>query len=257
MQPGRPGQQREAAQHGQRQAEVGEHRAADAGPVERQRPAEHLRVDPADRLEQPQVRATHALFGGDLDQPRRARVADLVHRVSDAGDELLRRPGLLDRLKRERVEPGVVRRDLARLRQHGGQVLAAVLGHAEEPRAAAEYPGRDRALQRVRRRQVGQPGGDGRRGEAVVGQRDQHRLEDADLRLGRAPLRHHPQRQLAEPDLAHQVLGQVLAEEGDRVGVRGAERRRVLRHAFPSVSEPASHARISSPCSSSSGGASG
>jgi hypothetical protein len=218
-----PGQQREAAQHGERQAEVGEHRAAHARAVERQRPAEDLRVHPADRLEQPQVRAAHALFRGDLNQPRGARVADLVHRVPEAGDEFLRGTGLLDRVQGERVEPGVVRGDLARLREHGGQVLAAVLGHPEEPRPAAKDPGGDRALQRVRGGQIGQPGGDSGRREAMVGERDEHRLEDAHLRRGGAALGHHPQRQLTEADLAHQVLGQVLAEEGDRVGVRGAK----------------------------------
>ena len=61
-QAGRPGQQGEAAQQLDRQAEVGERGAADAGAVERQGPAEHLRVDPADRLEQPQVRAAQALL---------------------------------------------------------------------------------------------------------------------------------------------------------------------------------------------------
>ena len=111
-----PGEQCEAAQHGERQAEVGEHRAAHARAVERQRPSEDLRVHPANRLEQLQVRAAHALFRSDLNQPRCARVADLVHRVAEAGDELLRGPGLLDRVQGERVEPGVVSGDLARLR---------------------------------------------------------------------------------------------------------------------------------------------
>ena len=259
--PGGPGQQREPAQQAERQAEVGEDRAAHPGAVQRQRPAEHLRVDPADRLEQAQVRAAHPLFGGDLDQPRGARVADLVHWVAQAGDELLRRPRLLDRFQRERVIASVVGRDLARRGEHRVQVLAAVLGHPEEPRAAAEDPRGDRALQRVRRRQVREPGGDGGRREAVVGERDEHRLEDAHLGLGRAALSHHPQRQLAETDLAHEVLGEVLAEEADRVGVRGAKRGRVLgllRHGHPSVAAGAdSQALISAPCSSSSGGASG
>ena len=66
------------------------------------------------------------------------------------------------------------------------QERAAVLGDAEEPRAAAEQPGGQRALQRVGRGQVGEPGRDRGRGEAVVGQRDQHRLEDPGLRRRRA-----------------------------------------------------------------------
>jgi hypothetical protein len=188
-------------------------------------------VDPADGLEQPQVRSAQPLLLGDLDQPGGARVADLVHRVPETGDELPLGLGPGHRGEGERVEAGVVGRDLARLGQHLVQELAAVLGHPEEPRPAAEQAGRQRALHRVGGGQVRDPGGDRGRGEAVVGQRDQHRLEDADLRLGRPALGHHPERQLAEPDLAHQVVGQVLAEQADRVGVRRAERGRVLlRH---------------------------
>jgi len=202
-----PGEQREAAQHSERQAEVGEDRAAHTSTVERQRPAEDLRVDPADRLEQLQVRAAHALFRGDLDQPGGAWIADLVHRVADARDELLRGAGFLHRVQGERVEPSVVGGDLARFRKDGRQVLTAVLGHPEEPRAAAEQPGGDGALQRVRGGQIGQPGSDGGRRKAVVRERDEHRLEDPHLRRGGAALGHHPQRQLTEADLAHQVLG--------------------------------------------------
>ena len=150
-----PGEQREAAQHGERQPEVGEHRAAHARAVERQRPAKDLRVHPTDRFEQLQVWAAHAFFRGDLDQPGGARVADLVHRVADAWDELLRSTRLLDGVQGERVEPGVVGGDLACFGQDGGQVLAAVLGHPEEPRPAAEQPGGDRTLQRVRGGQIG------------------------------------------------------------------------------------------------------
>ena len=107
---------------------------------------------------------------------------------------------------------------------------AAVLGDAEEARPAAEQPGGERALQRVGRGQVGQPGGDRGRGEAVVGQRDEHRLEDPGLAGRRAPLRDQPEGQLAEADLAHQVGGEVLAEQRDLVGAGGAERRREGRH---------------------------
>src|ERR1700722_8280130 len=106
--PARPREQREPAQHGERQAEVGEHRAADARPVERQGPAEYLRVHPADRLEQPQVRAPRALLGGDLDEPRCARVEDLVHRVTEAGYELPRGARLRDGVQGECVIERVV-----------------------------------------------------------------------------------------------------------------------------------------------------
>src|SRR5580698_6333923 len=112
------GEQGEAAQQLERQAEVGEHGAAGARAVERQRPAEDLRMDPANRLEQSQVRA-----------------ADLVHRMAEAGDELLRRPRLLNGCQRELVVPGVVGGNLARFGEHPGEELTGVLGHAEEPGA--------------------------------------------------------------------------------------------------------------------------
>ena len=63
-----------------------------------------------------------------------------------------------------------------------------VLGGAEEDRPAAEQPGGDRALERLGRPRVGEPGGEHRRGEAVVGERDQHGVEQPGLaRRRRAP----------------------------------------------------------------------
>ena len=124
--------------------------------------------------------------------------------------------------------------------QHLVQEPAGVLGDAEEPRAPAEQPGGQRALDRVGRRQVGQPRDDRGRGEPVVGQRREHRLEHPHLAgLGPA-LRGQPERQLAEPDLAHHVAGQVVAEQGDRVagstrparsGTRRSDRARSRRPA--------------------------
>ena len=184
---------------------------------------------------------------------------DLYFRLSSL---TLRLPALRDRTQCERVPAGVVARQRPLHRgQHLVQELPAVLGDPEEARAAAEQAGRERALHRVGRAQVGQPGRDGRRGEAVVGQRNQHRLEHPHLARRGAAQGHQPQGQLAEPDLAHQIPGQVLAEQGDRVRVgdaqRGREARRLLRHESVPVSEPVSQARISSPCSSSAGGGSG
>ena len=264
-QPGRPGQQCEAAQHLDRQAEVRERRPAHAGAVERQPAAEHLLVHAADRLEEPQVRSPQALLLGDGDQHRRPRVLHLVHRVPQSGDEaaLLARPA--HRREGQRVPARVVGGQVALVPvQDVVEVAAAVLGHPEEPGAAAEEPGGQGALERVGGGEVGEPGGDRGRGEAVVGQGDQHRLEDPGLRRRRPAHRHQPERQLTEPDLAHQVGGQVLAEQPDLVGGRGAERggvreRVVVGHGAPPRSGPdpsdrASHRRRSAPCSSRPGG---
>ena len=94
-QAGRAGEQGEPAQQLDRQAQVGERGAAYPGAVERQPAAEHLLVDPADRLEQSQVRPAQPLLLGDPQQDRRPRVLDLVDRVAETGHEPpgLARPG--------------------------------------------------------------------------------------------------------------------------------------------------------------------
>ena len=119
-QPGRAGQQREAAQQLDGQAEVGQRGAADAGAVERQPAAEHLLVHAADRLEQPQVRPAQALLLGDADQHRRARVLHLVHRVAEARARTAAPRGCGARpSSATRVPAGVV----------GGQVAVVPLEH--------------------------------------------------------------------------------------------------------------------------------
>jgi hypothetical protein len=138
--------------------------------------------------------------------------------------------------------------------EYAVQVLTAVLGHTEEPRPASEQSGGECALERVGCRQEGEARRDRSRSEAVVGQRDEHRLEDADLLPRRTSQRDQPERELAEADVAHQVLGEVLPEEPDLVLGRRPQRRREAQLAHhPS---PRSHARISSPCSSRAGGGS-
>ena len=49
--------------------------------------------------------------------------------------------------------------------------------------------------------------------EPVVGERDQHGLEHPHLAGRRAAAGDEPERELAEADLAHQVGGEVLAEQ--------------------------------------------
>ncbi len=99
-----------------------------------------------------------------------------------------------------------------------GQEPGGILGHAEETRTAAQQPGRYRSLHRVGRAQVGEPRGDRRGRESVISQRDEHRLEDPDLGRSRPLLGHQPQGKLAEADLPHQVRGEIVTEERDRLG---------------------------------------
>jgi hypothetical protein len=181
--------------------------------------------------------------------------------MAEPGDEAAFGPRPGHRRERERVPARVAggqRRP--RYGQGVGEEPAGVLGYAEEPRAAAEQPGGQRALHGIGCAQVGQPGGDGGWGEPVIGQRDQYRLEDPDLRPGRPALGHQPEGKLAESDLTHQVGRQVVAEQRDRRGVRGAERGGVPDGPVLFCGHRpgcASQARICSPCSSSLGGGSG
>ncbi len=207
-------------------------------------------MDPADRGEEGEVRSEEALLRREGEQPGGARVAVLVHVVAEPRDEpAARAPGSY-RLQRHRVPAGVVRRERpVEAGQHVVQEAAAVLGDAEEAGAAAEESGREGALHRVRRGEVGQPGHHRGGGEAVVGEGGEHGLEDAGLAGGRPPLGGQPEGEFAEADLAHDLAGQVVAEQGDRLagggaegggvdGGRGVRRRRGVCGAFVSHRRP-------------------
>ncbi len=229
-QPGRPGQQGEPPQQLQRQSEVGQRRPAHSSTVERQRLSQHLRVNPADRGEQFQVGSDQTLLGGDGVQPRGPRIAVLVHVVTQTGHEPALRALLGDRGQRQGVPPSIVGgQDAVLGSQYLVQEPAAVLGHPEEAGTAAEQPGGQRTLNRIRRGQQGQPGGDGGRSEAVIRQRRENRLEHAGLAGGRPALSGQPVGQLAEPDAAHHVVGQVLTQQGDPLPAAGAQCGRVHR----------------------------
>ena len=258
-QAGAAGEQGEPAHRGDRQVEVGEHRAADPGTVERERPAEHRRVGAADRLEQGEVVAERPVVAGQREQHGCARVAVLVDGVAEAGDEPARPLRLRHHLHRQLVPLGGRRRPRGAGGEGVRQEDRGVLGDAEEARAAAEQSGGERALQRVRRAGVGQAGGDRRRGQPVVGEGDEHGLEHRQLLAGRPPLGDEPVRQLAEAQPADQLGGEVVAEQRDRLGCRGPDPgavRRAVGRAHGAVPSGAarSHSSISSPCSPSRGG---
>jgi hypothetical protein len=86
-QAGRAREQRESAQEPDRQPEVGEGRAAGAGPVERQSPAKDLGMDPADGLEQLQVRPAQSRIVRDCDQNGGVGIGDLVDGMTKARNE--------------------------------------------------------------------------------------------------------------------------------------------------------------------------
>jgi hypothetical protein len=136
QQPGGPGQQGEPAQELGRQAQICERGTARTGAVKRQRAAKDLRVYPADRLEQAQMRPAQPLLVCDRQQRWRARVGDLVHRVPEPWDEAAGFACAPHGTERKLVEPGVIGW-LWVSGQRLGQESPGVLCHSEEPGAAA------------------------------------------------------------------------------------------------------------------------
>ena len=180
---------RHALQREQRVARIeqdGRNRARD---VHRERLAGHLGEQALDDSGHLDVPAGETRLGCDLEQPPRARVVALVQRVPVAGDRAARRDEFSEHGARAGFE--VARR----AREHVVEEPTRRLGRAENHRTAAEYPGRHRALQRLRRRGQGQPAGLHARHEPVLGDGDQRRVEHAPLRGGgqiaRSPAARH------------------------------------------------------------------
>ena len=220
-------------------------------PLSGQPAAEHLLVRAADRLEQPQVRAAQALLLGDPDEHGGPGVLDLVHRVAETRDVPAGLTGAAYGVEGDRVPAGVVGGCLVQVVEGRVQVGAAVLGDPEEARPAAQQAGGERALQRVGRGEVREAGGDRRRGEAVVGQRDQHGLEDADLLTvwaGASPPARTPARRSRPCPSGRRSGPGRAAGSRRRWRCRARSGTRMVRHAS------SSQARISAPCSSSAGG---
>ena len=154
---------------------------------------------------------------GELEDPFGARVDRRVHRVAEAGDlpaGIVHLPCDLERLAAE------VRFEQPR----------ALLRGAEDHRAAAEDPGRDGSLQRIRIRRKRHPRGDVRRHEPVLGDRHEQQVEEEALLLGRLLAREEQVEVLREREPAHEVAGQVAPAHLDAIGV--------------GLADPSLHARI-------------
>jgi hypothetical protein len=126
-----------------------------------------LGVHRADRLQQAQVRPDDALLLGDGVEPPGPRVTVAVDVVTQTWDQPGTVPFGLHGLPRQAVPPGVVGR-LA-CAQRRAQEPGGVLCHAQEAGTRTERACRQRALHRLGRRQVREPGGDRGRREPVVG----------------------------------------------------------------------------------------
>ena len=164
------------------------------------------------------MRAAQALLLGDREQARGARVPDLVHRVAEPGHAA--GPPPWSARTRSSASASQPASSAGSGSVEGGQRVArkrpasSVTPRNRDPPPSS--PAASAPCSESGRGQVGQAGRDGGRGEAVVGQRDEHRLEHPHLAGRRAAPGDQPEGQLAEADLAHEVGGQVLAEQVDR-----------------------------------------
>ena len=98
-----------------------------------------------------------------------------------------------------------------------------LLDRAAEAVAHAQQARRHRRLQRLRRAEIGQPGGDRARGEAVLDQRHNERVEHHRLLLRGEPGLELEKRHVAERHLADQVRCQVVSADEDLIGRAAAQ----------------------------------
>ena len=154
------------------------------------------------------MRPAHATLVGQLEDPLGTRVERLVHRMPEAGDLAPGRANLLDDLARLATgRPRVLEQPRARLRR------------AEDDRAGAEDPGRDRALQRARVGRERHPRRDVGRHQPVLGDADQEQVEEEALLLGRLVAGEQQVEVLGEAEPAHQVAAEVASPHLDPVRI--------------------------------------
>src|SRR5438067_1232701 len=181
-----------------------------------------------DQLHELHVRPGVAVLHGQGKEPGRARVGGLVHRVAEARDDLLARP----------VTGHDLARDLPALAARGRLLEQArrLLDRSPETVAHAQQPRRHGRLQGLRGAEVGQPGGDRARGDPVLDQGDQDRVEHHRLAMVRQAALELEVRDIAERHLAYEVGRQVVAADEDLVGGAAPKRRPELAAHFLTVS---------------------
>ena len=113
--------------------------------------------------------------------------------------------------------------------QHAGKEAACIFGDAKEPRAAAQQTCCHGALKRIWGAVQGQAGRDGGRGEAVIGQRDEHRLEHTHLLRRWSLLRGEPESQLTKADVPNQLAREIVTKQANAAGIRRPESSGLLR----------------------------
>src|SRR5665213_2140297 len=182
-------------------------------------------MNPTDCLEEGQIRPVEVHLVCDVDDSTRAWIELFVHGMTEAWYESVLFGALSYRCDGKVVPPLLVRRK----RVHADECVVdeppGIFGNAQEARASAENARREGALDRVGRAQVREARGDCSWREPMIGESDEHCLEQFRLPCGRFLCQQQPERELSEADLAHEVLGEVLSEQPNAGAVGNSERR--------------------------------
>ena len=220
-QPARAGEDRNGADQRGRNADIDQGRRDGHRDVHRQRLAPGL----GDRLGQRRRRLDGAAgdspLAGKRDHSLGARIDRLVQRMAVTGDRPARRAIIARDLERRRFN----RTGGARAREHLVDQRAAEVGRAEDDRAAAEYAGRNRALEGGRVGRKRHPGGLNGRREPVFGERHEAEVEEEALGVGRRTAGREQVDEVGEGRAPHQVGGQVAPAYPNPVGRRDGDLR--------------------------------
>jgi hypothetical protein len=176
--------------------------------IEREPVVKYLSMHSANRLEESQMWPVQSLMLGDSDDYRRAWVTGLVNGMTQPRDIPAGSTFFCDGSPCERIPLLISRRQITfDSCQDGGKKAPGVLCHTKKARASAEEPRGDGSLESIRSTIECQAGGNRGGSEAMVGERDEDRLEDTHLLRCRSPLGGQPERKFAESHLAEQAVG--------------------------------------------------
>ena len=235
----RAGEQGDRLYHRCGKIEIEKHGGDWHGDVHYQRLAPHFGDRVADQPRHGAMPAGDPPFGGEREDALGARVDRLVDRMAES------------RCLRSGLAYGAheVERDPARLAAGGhlrirlDQQAAAEFRRAEDDGSGAEDAGRDRALQRIGIGGQRHSRGQNRRHEAVLGDRDQQKVQEESLFLGRFSAGQEQIEIAGEGKTAHQVASQVAAANLDAVRVSLAYMRD-CRARFPDLHSVPSDRRL-------------
>jgi hypothetical protein len=175
------------------------------------------------------VRSPQALLVGNRDDHGSPRVNSLMYRVAQSRDEAASSPLLGNRPAGKRVPLLIGLWKLARDScQHACEKAASIFCDAEEPRATTQQTRRYRSLERIWSAVQSQTRRDRGRGKAMIGQRDEHRLEYTHLLWCRALLSGEPESQLAKPDITNQLASEIVTKQVNAGGIRRPDSGRIF-----------------------------